>query len=501
VKTEAAGTTWRGILSGPRGGLTIGLTLLTLAVATESLVITAIMPAIVRDIGGLSLYGLAFSAFFLAGLVSIPIAGWGVDRFGPSVPFAATISIFLLGTLVAAVSPNMPVLVLARAAQGLGAAAQFTISQSTIARAYPQSARIRVLSLMSATWILPSLLGPSIGAAIAALLGWRWAFGLILLPALAAAAFTYPRLRHVRPTPGAAPRPAVRRPLQVAAGTGLLVTGLTNLSWWSVPLSALGLVLAVEALVHTLPPGTMRARRGLPAIVAASFFLNLGFYGAASFVPLVLVGVRGTTVIAASLGIKVANGSYGGPGSDDGNCGNTNLDVEHMAVCSMVAAGVTFVVAAGNENSNMANSTPAAYNEVLTVTAVADFNGQPGGGAAQTCGSPDVDDTNADFSNWTTIGSSDVVHTIAGPGKCIFSTWMGGGYNTISGTSMATPHLTGTVALCISSGACAGMTPAQIIAKLRADAAARPASYGFTGDPNSPLGSHYYGYLVYAGGY
>jgi subtilisin family serine protease len=214
----------------------------------------------------------------------------------------------------------------------------------------------------------------------------------------------------------------------------------------------------------------------------------------------VVCGLDWVTANAASLGIKVANGSYGGSGSDDGNCGLTNLDVEHMAVCNLVNAGVTFVVAAGNENSNFANSTPAAYNEVLTVAGIADFNGQPGGGAPQTCGSADVDDTAYDFSNWTTIGSSDVIHTIAAPGKCILSTWMGGGYNTISGTSMATPHVTGAVALCIATGACTG-TPSQIMAKIRSDAAAQPAAYGFAGDPYSPIGTRYYGYLLYVGGY
>jgi subtilisin family serine protease len=213
----------------------------------------------------------------------------------------------------------------------------------------------------------------------------------------------------------------------------------------------------------------------------------------------VICGIDWVTANAASTGIKVANMSLGGSGSDDGNCGNSNNDALHKAICNSVAKGVTYVVAAGNDNANLANFVPAAYNEVLSVTAVADFNGQPGGGAAATCRS-DVDDTAADFSNWTTIGSSDEAHTIAAPGVCINSTWKRGSYQTISGTSMASPHIAGTAALCIATGQCTG-TPTTILQKLRSDAALRPASYGFKDDPNSPNGTHYYGYLAYAGGY
>jgi len=214
-----------------------------------------------------------------------------------------------------------------------------------------------------------------------------------------------------------------------------------------------------------------------------------------------ICGLNWVAENAAEKNIKVVNMSLGGEGADDGSCGTTSDDAFHAAVCRVTAAGVTVVAAAGNDGGDFSDSTPAAYNEVLAVTAMADFDGLPGGLAPTApCSAKAQDDTAAAFSAWAAPGSADAAHTIAAPGVCITSTWSDGGTKSISGTSMASPHVAGLVARCIDAGPCARLTPAEIIAKLRADAAARP-DQGFIGDPQHPIDGKFYGNLVNDLGY
>lgn len=189
---------------------------------------------------------------------------------------------------------------------------------------------------------------------------------------------------------------------------------------------------------------------------------------------------------------------------DDPNCGLTNGNPEHLAICNLAAAGVPYVAATGNESETMGN--PAVHQEVLAVTAMADADGQAGGLTVRppwNCDPTETsnDDSAADFSNFATL-AEDHAHTVAAPGVCINSTFPGGQYATGSGTSFATPIVSGTVALCIASGECAGLTPQQIIAKIVADGESynnANQGYGFEGDPlHDPDPNKYYGFLVRA---
>jgi hypothetical protein len=101
---------------------------------------------------------------------------------------------------------------------------------------------------------------------------------------------------------------------------------------------------------------------------------------------------------AAAAGIEVADLRVGGSRSDDGHCGQVDGDVLHQAICRSVAAGTTDVAAAGNDHADASTTIPAAYPEVITVSALVDSDGRAGGGGGPpSCRPNEQDDTLASF--------------------------------------------------------------------------------------------------------
>ena len=297
---------WRELFLGSRARLTFGLVLVEAVAAVQVSVVTAIMPAVSRDLHGIELYGLVFSGYALAGLAATPLAGYLADRYGPGLPFAITTAVFAAGSLLCGLAPSMALLAAARVAQGWGGAALYTIAYGAIAKAYPESGRARMLALLSAVWVVPGLVGPGFGAIVTETIGWRWCF-FSLLPIVAVAfAMAYSDLGRLGrgSTQGA---PPWQWPVVLAIGTGLLVTGLSDRPPLGLVLDAVGLALFAPALRKVLPAGTFRLQRGLPAAILAGLLLMLAFFVGLFFLPLLITQHGHRSLLEAGLAVTAVN--------------------------------------------------------------------------------------------------------------------------------------------------------------------------------------------------
>src|SRR5260370_42010142 len=101
LEYQEQGVSTEGVWSPRHRWLTLGLILLTLGPAFEGLAVATILPKIVANLGGLDLYGWAFSAYMLAMLVGLILAGGDAGRRGPALPFISGAALVVVGLLLA----------------------------------------------------------------------------------------------------------------------------------------------------------------------------------------------------------------------------------------------------------------------------------------------------------------------------------------------------------------------------------------------------------------
>jgi MFS family permease len=303
-----------GLWSPERRGLTTGLVLTITLVAAEALAVSTAAVIVARDLGGLDLYGLVFSAFLVGSLFGIVVVGALIDRMGVVRPFIAGLGLFALGLLLAGLAPSMPFLIGARLIQGIGGGAVPPVAYVAIGRALPEGLRPRMFALMSTAWVLPGVFGPAIAGTVAEALHWRVVF-LGLLPLIAVSGTL--AARALLRLPGAAHAPAdslatrVGEAGAVAAGVALITGGLNQREPFLVAALALpGIALTVVALRRLTPPGTLRLARGYPSAVLLRGVLTFAFFSVDAYVALLLVDVRGWSAAAAGIALTGATVSW-----------------------------------------------------------------------------------------------------------------------------------------------------------------------------------------------
>jgi MFS family permease len=305
-----AGTSWPVILAGRRGRLLIGMTLTELVVAVQILIVVTVLPAVVRQLGGIRLYGLALSVAAVAGIGAAPLAVRLLDRWGARVVVPAGALVFTCGALGAGLADRMTVLVAARFFEGAGAAALGAIAVSGIAALYEEPQRPKVMVLGNLAWVIPSVAGPALGSLAVATVGWRWAFTAQLPLLVVAMVLVAPGLGLLKPRPGGraggAERGVVGPSMLLLAGLLAVLGGSAEGGVAGAVVTVAGGVVAVAAVRRIMPRGMLAMRAGLPVATMALFCCTFAFFAVDGFVPLLLTAVDGRSVAVAGIVVTLA---------------------------------------------------------------------------------------------------------------------------------------------------------------------------------------------------
>lgn len=289
-----------------------GLAMVTLGAYADRATGT-VLPAASTQLHGLALFGAAGAAPMVAYIAAVALFGVVVDRRGPSWLLRRSAALFAVAQLGSSLAPTMLALVAARWMSGIAEAGLDIGVTVLLAQALPPALRPRMFGAMAVAWVLPSLVGPPISGLIAQSLGWRWAFGVTALLLAPTYALLSPALRGTAPhSPGRWPADR-RRLVRAAAGCSLVAAVLVLAgALLGGPARWLGVALMVASVPtvlllgrRALPPGTLRAAHGMPAVVALRALTSAGFAMSGGFLPLTLTRVRGFGPAAAGVTLTI----------------------------------------------------------------------------------------------------------------------------------------------------------------------------------------------------
>ncbi|MEU1283770.1 MDR family MFS transporter [Kitasatospora sp. NPDC005856] len=116
------------------------------------------------------------TAYLLALMVGMPLAGWAADRFGPRTMWIVSLAVFLVGSVLCGLSDSIWMLVVARVVQGLGGGMMVPVGQAMLMRLAGMEHRAKLVALMAIPGMIGPTLGPVLGGVIVDDFDWRWMF-------------------------------------------------------------------------------------------------------------------------------------------------------------------------------------------------------------------------------------------------------------------------------------------------------------------------------------
>ncbi|WP_410587339.1 DHA2 family efflux MFS transporter permease subunit [Amycolatopsis sp. lyj-23] len=282
------------------GGVLIMGAVLSILDAT---IVTVGIDSIARDLHSpLTTVQWVASAYLLAAAAAIPLSGWLTDRFGGRAVWLTAVAIFTAGTLLCGLAWSAPALVAFRVLHGLGGGLMQPVGQAVFAQA-AGPALGRMVGVITLPATVAPVLGPMLGGALVADLGWRWMFFGIVPLGVATFAFAR-RLLPAPPPDGSHAALDVRGLALLSPGLGALVYGLAEgvaVAWVA------GAALLVAYGVHAARAASpildleLFRNKGFAVASASTFLLGASLYSSMLLLPLYYQQVEQASALRAGL--------------------------------------------------------------------------------------------------------------------------------------------------------------------------------------------------------
>ncbi len=306
-----------------RSFIMLGLALGMLLASLDQTVVGTSLPKIVGDLGGMSLFAWLFTAYMLAEVLAIPVAGKMSDRYGRKPVFLAGMGLFLAGSIIAGMSNSMEMLIVCRFVQGLGGGALMPVAMATVADLYAPSERGKIQGMLGAVFAMARVIGPFLGGFIVDVVDWRWVFYVNIPVGIAAIAVTSMRFpNQVSNTSKRIDYPGMVT-LATALTPALLVMTLggSNYAWESIEVIGMTM-LSIASLIAFV----LIERRAEDPILPLHLFkepiftlgsaglliMSMGLFGVIAFLPMFLQAVigmsatsSGVTLIPLMMGVMI----------------------------------------------------------------------------------------------------------------------------------------------------------------------------------------------------
>ncbi len=302
-------TDWRALWASGDLGLFCFVSLGILLHATMETMIATIMPAMVKDLAGVTLVGWTFAVYELGAIVAGAAAGRLVSYVSLRSNMVGAAVLYGCGALICALAPTMPILLGGRLIEGLGGGALVALAFVSVERLFPRTIWPQLFAIMSAVWGVAAFGGPLLGALISTAFGWRWAFGVFTFAgfAMAAVAFLVLRMPEARRVTGAEPPPFPYAALATLAGAVILIAfaGVDVSPYRSTALFVAGVIgLALFFRVDALMPRSRLFPRrpfdwstSLGAGMTMVATLSVSTVSFAIYAPLLLTSLHGIPVL------------------------------------------------------------------------------------------------------------------------------------------------------------------------------------------------------------